>query len=134
MTLPFGPDTAATPFMLEVLTAARRSTAIFQAANPHLVGRCQHSGTTSTSIFSIEVTLKMGGKFLQAPEDGGSMFLLNVGIYLQVYSITTQQTNIDMRYQFLLCTTTYLRFFGKKVNYKKYTLENSVHFLLAVNI
>jgi hypothetical protein len=27
-----------------------------------------------------------------------------------------------------------LRFFGKKVNYKKYTLENSVHFLLAVNI
>jgi hypothetical protein len=98
MTLPFGPDTIATPFMLEVLTAVRRSIAIFQAANPHhLVGRCKHVGTTSTSIFSIEVTLKMGGKFLQAPEDGGSMFLLNVGIYLQVYSITTQQTNIDMR-------------------------------------
>jgi hypothetical protein len=30
------------------------------------------------------------------PEDGGSMFLRNVDIYLQVHAVKTQKTNIDM--------------------------------------
>jgi hypothetical protein len=30
-----------------------------------------------------------------SPENGGNIFLRNVGIYLQVYAVLTEKTNID---------------------------------------
>jgi hypothetical protein len=63
----------------EVLTAVKMPILVFWFVKPYgLVSRCQ----------------RFGGRYFR-PEDGGSMFFRNVDIYLQVYGVTTQNTNID---------------------------------------